>query len=1385
MTISLNLPKQILSAQLEAKKEENFINEDLHGMINKLEPHANGMSYLNNQSWIPCFGDLRALIMHESHKLEYSIHPGSDKMYQDLKKLYWWPNMKVEIATYVSKCLMYAKTKTGQDTIWVIIDRLTKSAHFLPMREDDMLEELTRQYLKEVVSRHVVLVLIISDRDGRFTSHFWKSLNKVLGTRLDMSTAYHPETDGQSERTIQIYHTSIKAAPFEVFYGCKCRSPICWAEVRDSQLTGLEIIHETTEKIVQIKSRIQAACNRQKSFANLSRVHSMFHVSKLKKCMADEPLAIPLDEIQVDDKLRFIEEPVEIMDHEVKHMKQSRISSVAPRMVKPMNARNPTAAPGACYECGGTYHFKAAGRANNDNQVRGRVFILGAEEACQDPNIVTGIEPSSLGFNYENEIASGQLVEINKVIRGCKLEIEGYVFNIDLTPFGHGSFDMIIGMDWLSKHKAEIGYHEKVVRIPLQDSQVLRVIGDKPKDKMRHLMSTKAKEHKQKEIIVVRDFLSDALWYDERTSGIRRLDEPNPLEHEVHLGLVLEVLKKEKLYSKFSKCEFWLREVQFLGHVINGDGLAGYYRRFIKNFSKTDKSITILTQKSKTFDWGEEQEKLFQTFCNAHVLALPDRPEDFMVYCDALGLGLGCVLMQRGKVIAYASRQLNIYEKNYTTHDLELDTIVFALKIWIHYLYRTKSVIYTEHKSLQHIFNQKELNMRQRRWIELFSDYDCEIRYHPRKDELMKRRSDGALYYLDRIWVPLKGDVRTLIIDEAHKLKYSVHPGADKMYYDLRDRYWWPRMKKDIAMYVNRCLTCLKAKVGEGQLIRPEVVQETTKKISQIKDKLKVAHDCQKNYADKRRKPIEFSVREHVLLKVSLWKGVVRFGKKRKLEPRFVGPFEIIERIGPVAYKLRLPEELNGVHDTCWKFSAIVGIGSYLEIGLEAIDCFHPDLGSITTNNQRRLFCNNEWMLLAATIKHMTLNFAKLDKFERVDFKRWQKKRHFLLFSMSVVYVLTTPIPDDATMEQIRKRNDAIFDENRFYSVPRPSLRIPNETEDIGGSVVPEEVIKEDVAFWKEAINDEMDSIMGNNTWVLTDLPPGCKPLSCKWIFKIKLNVDGTIENFKARLVIQGFKQKSKIDYFDTYALMDVKTAFLNGNLDEEVYMNQPQGFIMPVNENKVDLTKEFFSSRFSMKDIGEVNVILVSTPMDTSEKLMPNNGQAVSQLDYSRVIGCLMYAMTSKSPDIAFEVSKLSMYTSNFGTQHWQAVQRASKKQICITSSTMKSEYVALETDGKEAEWLKNLLFEIPLWSKPIAPISIRCDSAATLAKAYSQMYNGKSRHLEHVEILEREFKKLKRSRIAIIKVRWNSIRGIEFTWEREDQIKLKYPYFFSSRTD
>ncbi|GJT49305.1 putative reverse transcriptase domain-containing protein [Tanacetum coccineum] len=371
----------------------------------------------------------------------------------------------------------------------------------------------------------------------------------------------------------------------------------------------------------------------------------------------------------------------------------------APRMVNPINARNLTVAPRVCYEYGSADHIRSAcprlnraqrptgnrrnqaiaieggqGHRNDENQARGRAFMLGAEEARQDLNIVTGtftlnnryattlfdseadysfvsttflpllgIKTSDLGYSYEIEICSGQLVEIDKVMRDCKLEIEGHIFDIDLIPFGKGSFDVIVGMDWLSKHKAAIICHEKVVRIPLQNGEVLRVIRERPDKRMRHLMSAKASEQKLEEIVVVRDFSEDKGFIRPSSSPwgapilfVKKKD-----------GSFRMCIDYRELNKLTIKNRYPLPRIDDLFDKLQG--LVGYYRRFIENFSKIAKSLTVLTKKNKTFDWGEEQDNAFQTLkdklCNAPVLALPNGPEDFVVYCNASGIGLGYVLM--------------------------------------------------------------------------------------------------------------------------------------------------------------------------------------------------------------------------------------------------------------------------------------------------------------------------------------------------------------------------------------------------------------------------------------------------------------------------------------------------------------------------------------------------------------------------------------------------------------------------------------------------------------------------------------------------------------------------------------------------------------------
>ncbi|KAI3811085.1 hypothetical protein L1987_20801 [Smallanthus sonchifolius] len=355
LTIHPGLPDKIRSAPLEALKEENLPLEGTRGMEAQLEVKSDGV----------------ILVAKDEGRYSHLCKQVPDllKGQGGISKAFW------------------STETTGNPNVEMGANRLTKSAHFLAIKETDKLDKLTRIYLKEVVSRHGVPISIISDRDARFTSRFWQSLQKALGTRLDISTAYHPQIDGQTERTIQTledmlracvidfdntweshlplvefsynnsYHTSIKAAPFEALYGRNCHSPICWAEVGDSQLTGPKLVLETSEKIVQIRNRMAAARDRQKSYADkrrkplefqivkrigpvayqldlpegLSGVHNVFHVSNLKKCLADESLVIPLEELHIDEQLQFVEEPVEVMDREIKTLKRSKIPIVRVR----------------------------------------------------------------------------------------------------------------------------------------------------------------------------------------------------------------------------------------------------------------------------------------------------------------------------------------------------------------------------------------------------------------------------------------------------------------------------------------------------------------------------------------------------------------------------------------------------------------------------------------------------------------------------------------------------------------------------------------------------------------------------------------------------------------------------------------------------------------------------------------------------------------------------------------------------------------------------------------------------------------------------------------------------------------------------------------------
>ncbi|GKD61880.1 putative nucleotidyltransferase, ribonuclease H, partial [Tanacetum coccineum] len=761
---------------------------------------------------------------------------------------------------------------------------------------------------------------------------------------------------------------------------------------------------------------------------------------------------------------------------------------------------------------------QASTSTQGGHRAPGRVYSLCAEAAVRDNNVVNGtflinnvyisvlfdtgadrsfvsytfskyidIHPTTLDTNYSVELADGKSLTTNTILRGCTLNLQNHLFKIDLLPIELGSFDVIVGMDWMAEHRAEVVCYEKYIRVPYGNDMLIvqgERSGVKNKSRLEVILSirtqgyidkgcqvflvqmmkkeeTVASEKQIEDVPVVRDFpevfledlpglpptrqvefhielipgaapvarapdhlaptemkelseqlkeLSDKgfirpssspwkapiLFVKKKDRSFRicidyrelnkltvknryplpRIDDlfdqlqgssiyskidvrsgyhqlrvreedilktafrtryghykfqvipfgltnapavfmdlmnrvckpyldkfvivfiddiliysRDEKEHEEHLKTILELLKKEELYAKFSKCEFWIHMVKFLGHVIDSSGihvdpikievvknwtspttpseirqflgLAGYYRRFIEGFSKIAKPMTELTQKDRKFDYGEEPKTAFQLLkqklCAAPILALPEGSDNFVVYCDASIKGLGVVLMQRMKVIAYASRQLKVHEKNYTTHDLELGAVVFALKIWRHYLYGTKCiVVFTDHElipgatpvarapyrlapaEMKELAEQlKELS--DKGFIRLSSSpWGAPILFVKKKDGSFQMYIDyrelNKLTVKNRYPLPKIDDTRSLIMHDSHKSKYSIHPGSDKMYHDMKMLYWWPNMKADIATYVSKCLTCAKVKAEHqrpsGLLVQPDIPEWKWEKIT-------------------------------------------------------------------------------------------------------------------------------------------------------------------------------------------------------------------------------------------------------------------------------------------------------------------------------------------------------------------------------------------------------------------------------------------------------------------------------------------------------------------------------------------------------------------------
>ncbi|XP_038989917.1 uncharacterized protein LOC120113176 [Phoenix dactylifera] len=637
-------------------------------------------------------------------------------------------------------------------------------------------------------------------------------------------------------------------------------------------------------------------------------------------------------------------------------------------------------------------------------RTQGRIYALTQQDAQASNTVV-----SEHDLHVSTPAGSGMIG--NQVCKTCPVQIVGRDLPIDLIVIDMHDFDIILGMDWLASYFATINCHEKRVNFRIPGDTEFSFMGSGAYTSPQIVSAMQIKRLLRKGSVAYIATVVDTRQSDQKLEDISVVNE----------------------YSD-----------------VFPEDLPGYYRRFVEGFSSIAAPLTRLTRKEVKFEWSDKCEQSFQELkqrlVSAPILTLPSSGEDYTIYNDTSKKGLGCVLMQNDKVIAYASRQLKSYEENYPVHDLELAAVVFALKIWRHYLYGESCKVYTDHKSLKYLFTQKELNMDRE------DGSQSKFRLH----------KDGSLRYGNRIYIPNNSDLKNEIMREAHNTGYTVHPGGTKMYKDLKGIFWWNNMKREIAQFVAQCLTCqqvkaehqrpagllqpplpewkwkhitmdfvsglprtprgydaiwvivdrltksahvLAFKVGmtlekfaelyieqivrlhgvpvsivsdrdsrfvshfwgslnkalgttlsfstafhpqtDGKSARtiqtledmlracvmdmkgswdchlplvekimgPEIVQQTVEKIQLIRERLRIAQSRQKSYADNRRRELEFQIGDHVFLRVSPTKGVMRFGIRGKLSPRYVGPFEILKRVGAVAYKLALPPSLSGVHN--------------------------------------------------------------------------------------------------------------------------------------------------------------------------------------------------------------------------------------------------------------------------------------------------------------------------------------------------------------------------------------------------------------------------------------------------------------------------------------